>query len=277
MKKIVVTFTLLTLCALSFAESRSAANQGQAAPIIDKKSALAAVVSSPLSTDCAFPFSTGSGFALLKYCVTANGNIVNFESPETIQLVSGSEGYGICDVSSHVAYSDDGFFGDTGNWSPATVVSHNTKSVKIVRTTLDNRWTLTQTVTLVSGPPASAKIDLALKNNSPGPQEAFLVRYADVDVVNTANNFDATADSAFAWNSFGGMGGQPFGFELQDQGTTRFEFTAFAQTTFRPPDPCSASFIPGLHASIDGSVAIFYDLPFSKPSTATVTVSYGRW
>jgi hypothetical protein len=55
------------------------------------------------------------------------------------------------------------------------VLSHDAKSVKIARTTADGNWTLTQTITQVTGPP-SAKIAMALTNNTSVTRQAFLLR-----------------------------------------------------------------------------------------------------
>jgi hypothetical protein len=58
---------------------------------------------SPLATaSCAYNFSVaGPQNSFLKYCVTVNGNIVSFNSPNGYdQIAQGgiAEGYGICDT-----------------------------------------------------------------------------------------------------------------------------------------------------------------------------------
>ena len=76
--------------------------------------------------------------------------------------------------------------------------------MKIVRTTNDGLWTLTQTINQIAGPSPSAKIIMALKNNSAINKTALLIRYANADAANTfENNLDSTLTSAFAWNSIG--------------------------------------------------------------------------
>src|SRR5450756_2466088 len=78
-------------------------------------------------TECAFTFTSGVNLTSIQYCVTANGNIVQIEIPEGVPLISAAslgEGYGVCDVTSGTAYTDYGGFGDSGNWRPATVLSH---------------------------------------------------------------------------------------------------------------------------------------------------------
>src|SRR5205085_3077819 len=116
---------------------------------------------------CAFTFTSGAGDTFLKYCVTANGNVTEFQTPEGhehIAVGSIGEGYGICDFGNHdtkpIEYFDYAEFGDSGNWGPATVMSQNAKSVKIARTTSDGVWTLTQTFTQITGTAPSVKVDM---------------------------------------------------------------------------------------------------------------------
>jgi hypothetical protein len=53
------------------------------------------------STTCSFTYSSGDDNKFMKYCVTANGNIAQFENPiahEYIATTRIGEGYGVCDV-----------------------------------------------------------------------------------------------------------------------------------------------------------------------------------
>lgn len=105
------------------------------------------------------------------------------------------EGYAICDVTTSVGYFDYADFGDSGNWEPARVVSKEDSSIRIVRSTSDGVWTLTQTITQLAGSQA-VRVKMALKNNTDTDRLAALMRYADVDVSGTSdNNFDATLTS----------------------------------------------------------------------------------
>jgi hypothetical protein len=82
---------------------------------------------------CAHQFTSGLGNTLLNYCVTANGNIPQIETPSSIQLIGPkSEGYGICNESPAQNYTDYGV-SDTGNWNPSVLVSHSSGAVKIAR------------------------------------------------------------------------------------------------------------------------------------------------
>jgi hypothetical protein len=289
MNKPVLALIVLVLGTLSWAETPNAASvktQQEATARLNKKAAMEAVSHGRFSaTDCSFTFATGKGLASMKYCVTANGNIVQIEIPKGFPLISGTdfgEGYGVCDVGTQVAYSDYGGAGDSGNWGPATVLHHNPTSVKIARTTSDGLWTLTQTITQVAGGSPSATIAMALRNNSAVSKEAFLVRYADVDVAgDLKNSFDNTLNSAFGWNSSSAAEtGGPFGLVLQNLGTVPFGYTAFAQDTPDAPNPCDIvqHFAQAPAPTVDGSLVMFYDMvDIPSSGAATVTVAYKGW
>jgi hypothetical protein len=281
MNKLVFAITVTVLCALSFAETPSAKTQQEATARLNKKIALEAVIHSRSSTECLFTFTSGKDFASLRYCVTANGNIVQFEVPSGTSLIATDdlgEGYGVCDTTTGTEYTDYGGFGDSGNWGAATVMSHDAKSVKIARTTADGNWTLTQTITQVTGPP-SAKIAMALTNNSSVSRLAFLLRYADVDADGLAlNSLDGTNNSAFGWNSI--SSGGLFGLVLQEIGAARPNSAfGFAQNTFRPPAPCNAgaNFVEGPLTSTDGSLVMLYRRELASHGTVTVTAAYKGW
>jgi hypothetical protein len=239
------------------------------------------------TTACSFTFSSGSNNNSLEYCVTANGNIAEFQSPIGHTLVSAedrSEGYAICDVTNgdpqgngRVAYSDFALFGDSGNWNPAVVLSQSGTSVKIARTTLDGVWTLTQTFTQQAST-ASVKIGMTLKNNTPVPREAFLMRWADVDADGFfQNNFDGTTSNAFGWNSISSQAAAPVGLLLENIGTLNgFGSEGFAQNTFAPPQPCNpgANFVPAPLLSLDGSVVLSYDMRVPQKGAQSVTLGY---
>jgi hypothetical protein len=286
MNRLVLAVTLLVFGALSFAETPSAASaktQQEATARLNRRAAPEGVTHRRFSTaECSFTFTSGNSLTSLQYCVTTNGNIIDFETPASVPLIASKdlgEGYGICDASTHVAYSDYGGLGDSGNWNPARVVNHTATSVKIVRKTSDGVWTLTQTITQVAGSSPSARIAMALKNNSSVSREAFLLRYADADVGGeVTNNFDATLNSGLGWNS--AAGGEPFGLELQNLGTVTFGYDAFVQNVPDAPDPCNpfSHATEGLAPAIDGSLVMFYDIPgIPKSATAAVTVAYKGW
>jgi hypothetical protein len=287
MNKLVLAVTVLILSVHSFAETpnaNSVKTQQEATARLRKKTALEAVAHNRFSTaKCSFTFTSGFELASLRYCVTANGNIIHFEAPKGTPLIATDdlgEGYGVCDTTSGTEYTDYGGFGDSGNWGPATVVSHDAKSVKITRTTADSSWTLTQTITRVTGAP-SAKIAMALTNNTSVPRQAFLLRYADADADSRAlNNLDGTNNSAFAWNSISSDPTGLFGLVLQEIGTVRPNSTfGYAQNTFHPPAPCNAfaNSTGGLLTSTDGSLVMIFKPVVGSRGTVTETVAYRGW
>jgi hypothetical protein len=285
MKKTSIAVVLVwAACILAFtvtltAKRKSAENQ-DAAISAQKNIAQAAARSSLSTSVCSFNFTSGAGDSFLKFCVTANGNITQIETPsgrEHIAVGALGEGYGICDLNPFVSYSDYADFGDSGNWNPAVVLGQSTKSVKISRTTNDGVWTLTQTITEVSGNEPSIKILMALKNNTDVLRSVFLVRYADVDAAGSiVNNLDATAKSSFGWNS--NTGALPFGLVLQNAGPfpVSTEPAGFTQNVPQGPDPCRFvdHFATGAQIGADGSIALLYPLNLSKGTSKSVTVSY---
>ena len=234
---------------------------------------------SPLSTDqCSFTFSSGKDNGFTEYCVTANGNIPEFQFPQGFSLISSDrrEGYGICDVGTQVQYSDFAGGGDSGNWGASSLLSRTTTSVKIARTTGDGFYTLTQTITR-SGP--SAKVTMALRNNTQIPRTAIVVRYTDVDADGVIfNNFDGTFNSTFGWNSStSSHTGAGFGLELQNVGNPPTpDFIGFAQNTPSPPSACdpTGNIAPSPLLNIDGSLEMVYVLPIAPGKTSTVNMAY---
>lgn len=281
MKKFILSFAVLAITSLGFAQTSVETvmrQQREAASMRTEKKAAQAAIRSPFATaNCSFTFTSGSGLTFLKYCVTVNGNITLFESPqdeEHIAVGQDGEGYGICDLNTNVGYYDYAEFGDSGNWNPPTVVSRTAKSVKIARTTNDGLWTLTQTINQIAGPSPSAKIIMALKNNSAISKTALLIRYANADAANTfENNLDSTLTSAFAWNSI--SNGEPFGLMLQNVGTPQAGFLiGFVQKVPNGPQPCTATAEEGPLKATDGAIAMGYELILPKNGSRTVNVAY---
>ena len=233
MKNLVAAVIVLTLCSFSLAQS-PALNEipsQEAAPAsqLQNNSAGAASLNPFATSICSFTFTSGTKETFLKYCVTANGNITQFQSPlgfEHIALGDVSEGYGICDGTSNLQYDDYADAGATLNWNPAIVLSRSAISVVIARTTSDGVWTLTQTFTQLAGN-SSVDVAMNLKNNSTIDRLVFLLRFADVDAAGTfSNNLDGTTDSAFGWNS---AGVNSFGLAMRNKANTPFAHAGFAQ------------------------------------------------
>ncbi len=287
MKKFVLAATVLALCALSLAETPSAANSKNqpetAAALTQGSAARTAPNNFAAQPVCAFTFTSGHDETFFKYCVTANGNIVQLETPRGREHLAVAdkigEGYGLCDTGG-IEYFDYAGFGDSGNWNPATVVSQDATSVKIARTTGDGIWTLTQTITQVAGTSPSAKIAMTIRNNDPaGQRDVVIFRYANVNADSFfQNNLDATRDSAFGWNSTDGRDSHPLGFGLmlQNVGATPFHHFAFILNVPDPPEPCNAfrHAVVGPIINTDGSFFLDYAIGLGGGQSRTVTVAY---
>ena len=280
MRKRMLIVLVLGLCAVGFARTPTvhvANPQVKAAGAQMQKNA---TPHSPrFSVDCVFTFTTGADNTFLKFCVTANGNITLFESPEGqehIAVGKDGEGYGICDARSEIAYDDYAEFGDSGNWGPPSVLSQTATSVTIARTTSDGVWTLTQAFTQVSGRSPSARVAMTLQNNTTVHRNATLLRYANVDADSVfQNTLDATLQSAFGWNSVGIT--NPFGLVLQNVGNPpAVILTGLVQDVPDGPSPCGPfdHGIVGPVTGIDGSIVMLYGVTFGPKASKTVTVRY---
>jgi len=261
-KKVLIVATLFFVCVLSLAETPKANK------VAEPRTPTA---------QCSFEFTSGKSTSFLKFCVTANGNVTLFETPsghEHIAVVQDGEGYGVCDLLTVTDYHDYAEFGDSGNWRPPVLLSQSTKSVKIARTTIDGVWTLTQTFMQDAATP-SVKVTMALTNNGQFERGAVLLRYANVDADGVFDNkFDATLNSAMAWNSIDSP--NPFGVELRDAAHSTFIHGAFVQNVAAGPDPCHSDLHtkPGPLVGVDGAIFEVYTFDVQSGQTRTVSVSY---
>jgi len=276
-KKLCLAVIVLSLCALSFAGTLGTPtdNNQQEAAARQKAEGLQGVSHSPLaSVTCAFNFASGANNTFLGYCVSENGNILNIQTPANQQQLFAREGYGFCDISSNTEYFDYAGAGDTSNWNPAVVLSHNTNTVKIARTTSDGIWTLNQTITQVPMT-SSIKVTMTLKNNLAVSKEVQLVRFADIDADNvTANTVDATINDAMIFNSVGR--GNSFGLALQNVGTSPFTYLGYVQNVPSAVHPCSpfTNLAIGPLVGTDGSGVMTYVITIPAHSSKTVNVGY---
>ena len=284
MNRLIAAFAVVSLSVLSMAQTPTTTSdplQANATAAGEESNASLAVPRSALATtDCAFNFTSGGLDTGLSYCVTVNGNIPQLATPELHEHLASkrSEGYGICDQSTGVAYND---YGDTDsfNWLPATVVSSSATSVKIARTTIDGLWTLTQTIAEVTGNSPSVKITMTLKNNSGIARLAWLLRYADADIDGLlANDFNMTIDAAAASNSITGPWGstRAYGLLLQNIGNNSFAHQALVQNTRLGPAPCNpfAVFPQAPLVFQDGSLALMYQPFIGAGASVTATMMY---
>jgi hypothetical protein len=201
MKKSTQLIAMFVLSLATAAHSQTARHPDAAAEQVAREAKLQYIrgASPDATTTCSFNFSTGTGNKFMKYCVTANGNIVQFESPSGHEYINSGtigEGYAFCNYDSSTQYYDFAGYGDSGNWKAPVTVSSSATNVKISRTTTDGIFTLTQTIAQNSGN-VLAQITMALKNNTTTPRHIGLLRYADVDVDGfTSNSFDYTYRTA---------------------------------------------------------------------------------
>jgi hypothetical protein len=227
------------------------------------------------TTACSYNFSANSGYTLLKFCVTVNGNISQLETGaagwDLIQAGGYAEGYGVCNESPAQAYWDYASHGDSGNWNPPTTLSLTTKSVKIARNTSDGFWTLTQTFTLDKPTPA-VKVVMALTNNTSVTRRAYLVRAAAVVV---GGHYDATNNSAFGWQSTdGNLHG--FGFMLSNAGPRWVYTNGFSRRAASIPNPCAFAdgWTSGILTEVDGTLELAYVGDVRAGATKTATMVY---
>ncbi len=249
-------------------------------------------VASPDATHtCTYSYTVGSGNTYMNYCITVNGNFANFESPSGVEMLAqpagdAFEGYGICDVADQFAYYDYAYT-DSGNWDAPTLVTQTASEVKIERTTSDGLWTLTQTITKEAGPPPYAKITMALKNGLGITKSVYLERYANMENDNAGaslifqENYDATLDSAWGYNSYSDStsdGGGVYGLMLQNIGSPSptsvpYAILGYTISTTTGPDPCSFS-NAGTITYANGSGLMFYVFELNKEQTVTVNARY---
>jgi hypothetical protein len=274
MKKSILLVMMLSMSSLLFAQRRTHPPSVMVAGPQVSQDQLAA--DAPDTTACSFSYSSGSGDNFTRYCLSVNGNIVQFDRPSGFEYIAFGfigEGYGICDnTAGGVAY-DDYAGSDSGNWGATTRTFPNATTAKFVRTTSDGIWTLTQTIKQVKANgagPGSAKITMAVKNSTGIGRNIFLVRYADVDAgATTSDNFDQSKDAAFGNdNVFDGLS--------LTNNTFTFDHYAATWTTAAGPNPCNFNVnrLAAPAAGIDGSIGHLYALTVPAGATKTVNMTY---
>jgi hypothetical protein len=276
-KRFVLTLTLLALTCASVAQDARQPQPRAVDPAAEAAALQAqrdkALPSQAATSTCSYTFTTGTGQNYLQSCVTVNGNIVEFQSPkgiESIRIGAYGEGYGVCDASTSTNYYDYADYGDSGNWLAPTTVSSSPTSVKIVRTTSDGVWTLTQIITQTAGT-ATVKVTMTLKNNTAIARQAWLTRWVDVDADNTpTNNLDNTILTSDGWTSNG------YGLQMQNVAPWNYLWNALIFNTFEPPkNVCNPGYASGPLTSTDGSMSLHYLFAtVNKESSVTVNLTY---
>lgn len=220
-----------------------------------------------------YTFTAGSGNFNMSFCLTDNGNIVQYATPTTSEhLSSQSEGYGICDTNplngKNVNYYDYAG-GGAANWGAVTSVVQlggaGTLPLTITRLTADGVWQLAQTFTQ-SVPDRAIKIKMDFTNLSGVDRSINILRFANIDAnALTDNDFEATLYSSFAANQNLG------GIQLRDWANV-----ADVPMVFSVPDgpkPCSLS--PStVQFSGDGAIGLQYNRTVKAGATKTVKVLY---
>jgi hypothetical protein len=230
------------------------------------------------TTTCKLTFSSGSGASYLQFCVTANGNIVELQSPKGFEHIREGvvlEGYGICDYDSLTSYYDWGAQAST-NWDPPTF-SGSSLPVTIKRTTSDGIYTLTQVINRNASEEA-VLISMTLKNNTAASHDFGVIRYADIDANNgydsDKNWFDFDTESAWGYNP----GFNLHGVMAWAAPTSQTHF-AFVQNTFNPPDPCGpVNNLPSTTPWFgDGSVGLDWNGTIKADHSLTFVGEYRRF
>lgn len=148
------------------------------------------------STVCQTTYTTSNG-AKVQFCITENGNVINFEGPPGWKLINQSEGYGLC-ADSGASYYDIGDGGESGNWNPSMITQPhgpNTFPLTIARQTTDGQFSLTQTFTLGGGGKS-----LIVKMKVIGQQRGTLIRFAEVAKHEYPQQGGHTSSSSFVWS-----------------------------------------------------------------------------
>jgi hypothetical protein len=259
MRSFSLAIALATLSGLCFAQVQHAEASGSFP------------ITPDATTTCQSTFSSGSGPSLFKFCITANGNIVQLESPagfEHVRVGDFSEGYGICDVNANKSYVDFASSAST-NWNAATRTQPNganTFPLTIKRTTSDGLFTLTQVFSRITDE-RIVKVTETLKNNVPVSKPVFLVRWMDVDADNTIDNDYADHGNDSAWDyEQAGHGVMVY---VSAQAVKHFA-NALDQTIFFV-DPCT---LAGSATPAFGDNTIYAGYNFTLGSTGSKTVSF---
>lgn len=234
----------------------------------------------PPSNVCVYPFSSGSGYTETQYCLSVNGNIVQFSRPsDTEYLRKGGivEGYGICDKTASLSYFD---YADknTGNWQETKGSAPNPTTRKFVRATSDGVWELTQSIVqgrASASRPGTIQVTMSLKNISGIRRDVRLARLADVNLGPgpefDRNIFVSTPQTASAYDQAYGAGGNIGGLALTNN-ISSIGGRAITRSANSYQDPCSwDSFWPYVG---DGLIGQWYQHSVAAGSTMKVTMTY---
>lgn len=264
MKKALLPLVVAAFAVVGFAHSAQAQIQK------------AAQVGPLTSVACQSTFTSGTpGASYMKFCTTQNGNIAQFQNPDSSfnQLFQGGEGYGVCDQTNkvNVRYYDWGSYGSSG-WEDATIIQPNgpnTFPLTITRTTSDGVFTLKQAFSRNTTTP-SVKITMTLTNNSGMSRQVVLERLADIDADGETfkNRFDNLIYSAWGYSGtldYAGLHG------LMMRPTSQKGF-AYAEIVLAgSKDPCNMS---PQHTLFVGDGATVLNWVFDAGPQTSTTLSF---
>jgi len=228
---------------------------------------------SPLATTtCSSTYTSGFEDSFFQWCVTANGNVAQFKSPnEDIRVGTVLEGYQICDVTPNVGYFDYAAT-DSGNWKPATLIQPkgaNTFPITVKRTTSDNHFILTQKFTQDAAK-RTVIVTMTVKNNTTVQRDIFVYRLADLDINATfSNTFDNGVDSA--WGYSPGTFGVQLALQSVDFGNAAHKYDL---TTGGVLGACASTADPAGPVVEDGVVYIRALVPLDPKASSTVIFNY---
>ena len=156
-------------------------------------------------------FSSGSGKTFLKICITDNGNISWFESPQGVVHLNTREGYTAC-TWTVPTWSTNGFDANVASsgWGTSTVLQPNgagTLPLIVTRQSLDGAIKLTQTFT-INAAERGVDVKMDVTNLTPTSHDLRVSRYFDGDINGTTNNPYWFSDvSVWGWGplNYGGL------------------------------------------------------------------------
>jgi len=224
------------------------------------------------TTTCSSTYTSGFEDSFFRWCLTANGNIAEYQSPnEDIRVGAILEGYQICDVTPNVAYFDYAQQ-ESGNWKAATLIQPHgpdTFPVTVKRITADGHFTLTQKFAQDTDK-RILTITMMIKNNTTVHHDVFVYRYADLDINgSTTNTFDNGVDSAWGYDS--GTFGVHLVLQTNDfgNGAGKYKLSQFGVLP-----ACSDPSDPDGPVTEDGAIFIRALVPLDAKASATVIFNY---
>lgn len=280
MSKKLLALLIVSTLSTAFAQLRDPVRKNRSAAI-DPAASIAQMnlgATPAITTTCAYPFTVTATATrqYLQYCITVNGNIVEFQSPAGSEHIANGtigDGYALCDFAANqVGYHDYAGHGDvdTGpGWQAPVLLSQTATVVKIARTTADGIWTLTQTFTEVPSD-SSVKVAMAVKNNTAIPRFIWLTRFTDVDANNTFTNIlDGTANTVFGYDA------SEIGHGLQISLAAANPFAHEGLATTLASNACAiGTGYVGLLNGADGATYMWHGLTVPAKGTKTVTLKY---